>query len=126
MKKTIITITGLFMVILLSSSAYAATATTTAGGADVTLTSTHGTAPDLTYTPSPSTLMSVVTSTTAYTIASASSKTDLTTGIEYCLISGDSIVYMKTQATAATVTSAGSTAGTIAADFAAKGGAGGT
>ncbi len=123
MKQIIITIMSLFIIAFFSGSAYAADTTTTVGGADVTMTSTHGTAPDLVYTPSPSTLMSVVTSTIAYTIVAASSKTDDTTGVEYCLLSGNSIVYMKTQATTATVSSNGGTAGDLAdTDFGARGG----
>lgn len=123
MKRIITIITGLFMVMLLSGNVYAATADTSTGGADVTLTSTHTTAPDLTYTPSPSTVMSVVTSTSAYTIVAASAKTDTDTGIEYCLVSGSSVVYMDTQATEGDVTDAtGETAGDVPSGFGAKGG----
>ncbi len=109
------------MVVFLSNSAYAASGTT-AGGVAVTVTSTHSTAPDLTYTPSPSTRVDYVTSTTAYTIVTASSKTDADTGVQYCLVSANSIIFMRAQQSAGGIDSAGSTPGTEASNFTARGG----
>lgn len=125
MKKYTIIIMSLFMIILFSSSAYSLTADTSTGGATVTLESSSSSRADLTFTPSPSTVMSVITSATAHTVIGASSKTTTSTGVEYCLISGSAVVYQKVQATSNDVTDVTSgTAGTAPTGFAARGGTG--
>jgi hypothetical protein len=108
MRKITIAIISLFMVLSFTAMASAAESHNSTAGATVTITSSGGTTcpgPNFTFDPSPSTLMSVFTSATNFTIIAASSKTNTTTGIEYGLDSDTSVVYQKTQATAGHVTS---------------------
>ena len=124
MKKYTIIIMGLFLIMFFSGSAYALTADTSTGGDTVTLTSSSSSRANLIFTPSPNSLMSIVTSATAYTVVGASSKTTTSTGIEYCLVSGSAIVYQKPQATDNDVTDVtGFTAG-ASTGFSARGGTG--
>jgi len=108
MRKITIAIISLFMVLSFTAMASAdQNVTTDTPGATVKIKSSGDTTcpgPDLTFNPSPSTVMSVSTTATAFTIIAASSKTNTTTGIEYGLDSDTSVVYQKTQTTAGAVT----------------------
>ena len=110
MKKTTIAILSLFMTMSFATMALAATTVTTeTGGEDVAIANDTGpgAGPTLTFTPSPSTLMSITTDATNFTIIAASSKTTGGTsgnGIEYGIDSGEAAVYQMVQATAEKVT----------------------
>lgn len=113
MTKNIIISFGLFISLALGSAAWAGT---------VTIKDSNAGGGDLVFQSSPSTLMSEVTSGSAFTIVSASSKTTKANGIEYCLISGNGNIYQMKQAGDGAVTTAGTTAGALAATgFAVKG-----
>ena len=123
MKKMIIAILSLFMIMSFVTLASAATARTTSGGAAITLADS-GAGPGVTFNPSPSTVMSVATSATNFTIIGASSKTTEDNGIEYGVISGSNAMYQMTQANGGAVTATTSTApGSLpSADFKDKNG----
>ena len=100
MKKIIIAIMSLFMIMSFATMAAAgATAETSTGGADVVIGGTSDTGGALTYNPSPSTLMSVQSSATSFTVISASSKTTTDTGIEYGIKSSETDIFQMRQAT---------------------------
>ena len=100
MKKIIIAIMSLFMIMSFATMAAAGPAAeTTTGGADVVIGGTSDTGGALTYNPSPSTVMSVKSLATSFTIISASSKTTTTTGIEYGIKSSETDVFQMRQAT---------------------------
>ena len=125
MKKMIIAILSLFMIMSFVTLASAATVTATSasGGAAITLADS-GAGPGVTFNPSPSTVMSVATSATNFTIIGASSKTTEDNGIEYGVISGSNAMYQMTQANGGAVTDTTSTApGSLpSADFKDKNG----
>ena len=104
MRKITIAIISLFMVLSFTAMASAAESHNSTAGATVTIDSSNCPGPNLTFNPSPSTVMSVSTTATAFTIIAASSKTNKDTGIEYGLVSDTSVVYQKTQTTAGAVT----------------------
>jgi len=108
MRKITIAIISLFMILSLTAMASAAEWNNSTAGDTVTITSSGGTicpGPNFTFDPSPSTLMSVSTSATNFTIIATSSKITTSTGIEYGIDSDTSVVYQKTQATQGEVTS---------------------
>ena len=125
MRKITIAIISLFMVLSFTAMASAAESHNSTAGATVKINSSGGTTcpgPPLTFNPSPSTVMSVSTTATAFTIIAASSKTTTKdTGIEYGLVSGESAVYQRTQENPGEVTDA-PTAGTLPSDFKDKAG----
>lgn len=82
-KKNIAIIFGVFFCVGLSSTAFAAAVTQSGGTLTITTPTATCPGPDLVYTPSPSSLMSACSSSTAYTITAASSKTDTNNGMEY-------------------------------------------
>jgi len=108
------------LVIGLSFSAHAAAITTTTGGAEVTITDS-GSGPGLSFTPSGNTVMTVTADGDDYYIGSASAKTTTDNGLDYCVISGYSGYYQKTQAGDGAVATAG-TAGTAPEGWTAMGG----
>ena len=92
-------------------------------GGVLTIPGTSSPGPDLSFTPSPSSLISVSTGAMAFTITSASSKTTTDNGIEYRVLSNDPNIYQKSQATNNVVTAAGDTPGEQPSeDWAIKGG----
>lgn len=109
MKKKIFAIISLFMIMSFSTVVSAAEMNNDTGGT-LTVTSSGGTTcpgPDLTFNPSPSSLMSIFPSATNFTAIAASSKTTGGTGgngIEYAIDSGTSVIYQKVQAADSEVT----------------------
>jgi len=112
MKKIIIAILSLFMAMSFATFAVATAITTTAGGAAVAITNAGGPGggPTLSFTPSPSTVMSTFTSPTQFTITAASKKTTTANGIEYGIDSDTSVIYQKVQAADGAVTATTSAA----------------
>ena len=99
MNKLIITLTSLFIIMSFSTIASAAGVFTSASaGAAITFT-TSGAGPTLVFTPSPSTLISSITSATAFGITAASAKTDTTNGIEYGAVSTSNAMFQMQQKT---------------------------
>lgn len=98
MKKVIITIMGLFMIVMLSNNVYAGDVATTTAGADVVVPD-GGNGPGFTYVPSPGTIMDVVSIDTDFTIVSTSTKTTGGIGMIYALISASSAIYQINQTT---------------------------
>ena len=95
---------GAFLCVGLSSTAFAGASAWSAGVLTVNTTSSATCpGPAMTYTPSPSTLMSSFTSATAYTIASASSKTDTNNGMEYGILSTNEGYFQRAQTAAGVV-----------------------
>ena len=84
MKKIIITIMGLFMIVMFSNNVYAGDVDTTDAGVDVVVPDA-GNGPGLTYVPSPGTIMSVTSVDTDFTIVSTSTKTTGGIGMIYYL-----------------------------------------
>ncbi len=123
MKKTIIIMIGFLAIMCFTSSVYAAALTQTTGGTTVTVTpGTVADYPVLTFQPSPGIILEGVTSTIAYTIVSASNKSGAS-GIAYCLISADGIIYQDPINLAAAATGTGltmSAAGVKIASFSSK------
>lgn len=109
------------LVIGLSFSAHAAEITTTEGGAELQITDS-GSGPGLNFTPSGNTVMTVTADGDDYYIGAASSKTTTDNGLDYCMISGYSGYYQKTQASDGGVATGG-TAGTAPTGWTAMGGA---
>jgi len=123
MKKITIAIMSLFMIMSFSTIVSAAASADNNGtGGSLTVDGSVGAGPDLTFNPSPSTLVSVFTSATNYTLITASSKTTTSTGIEYGLDSDTSVVYQKVQATDSAVTAATSATALPGSDFKDKAG----
>ena len=96
MKKIIITIMGLFMIALVSNSAYAVTVATTTMGDTLQISDT-GNGPGFNFEPSPGTLMSIDSAVTLFTIVTTSAKTEAGVGMVYALISVDSTIYQGLQ-----------------------------
>lgn len=99
------------IVFSLPSVAVAANSAQTAAGGVVTITST-GSGPNLTYQPSPSVAVEIVTSSTAYTIGTYNSVTTTDNGIEYATTNSAS-GYAQRTLTATPLSDIGSTAGTL-------------
>lgn len=83
-----------FMMTLVSTAAYAASSSQTAAGGAVTFTTDTG----FSFTPSPSTLMNVITSTIAFAATSTSSKTTAEQGLIYGVVSTQSPIFQMPQA----------------------------
>lgn len=90
---------GMFFCVGLSSTASAITTSMADGVLTFTVTAGTCPGPNLTYTPSPSTLMSSTSIATAYTITAASSKTDTDNGMEYGILSTSEGYFQRKQAT---------------------------
>ena len=119
MNKLTVAFITLFMILSFTTMASAAGPFTSTGtGIAITFTSS-GAGPALEFTPSPSTLISGITTATTFTAVAASSKTTTENGIEYAVISTENAMYQKVQATTATVTPA---AATLDSDFLDKAG----
>ena len=83
----------LSMVALISTGAYAAASSQTAAGGAVTFT----TDTDFSFTPSPGTLMHIITTATAYALTATSSKTNTSQGIVYGAVSTQSPIFQTPQ-----------------------------
>ena len=103
MKKNVIAIICAIMLSFVSTMAFAGAITSASAGASVALTDS-GAGPGLTFTPSPSSFVSVFASDTAFTITSASAKTTTDNGIEYGILSSSNAMYQQVQAEDRTVT----------------------
>ena len=97
MKKIIITIMGLFMIVLLSNSAYAVETFTSTDPGDTVEVDDAGNGPGFNFKPSPGSLMSINSDETVFTIVSTSAKTEAGVGMVYSLISVDSTIYQGLQ-----------------------------
>lgn len=111
MKKIIITMMSLFMIMSFSTMAIAVESSQEKAGTPVLIGTAGVLGGVLSYSPSPSTLMSVFTSPIQFTATSASSKTtglstapNSPTGIEYGIDSDLTAVYQKIQAVTGSVT----------------------
>lgn len=98
MKKIMIAILGLFMIMSFATMVSAETQTGTTSSRSLTFAASNTPGPPITFTPSPSTLMSVTTSDVAFSITAASSKTTTDTGLEYGILSSSNAVYQMAQA----------------------------
>ena len=101
MKKNIIAIICAIMLSFVSTIAFAGTTTAqTKAGDPITVDGSTNTCagPNLSFTPSSSTLISATTSDTEYTVTSASSKTTKATGMEFGIDSSSNAMYQKQQA----------------------------
>jgi hypothetical protein len=103
MKKIIIALLSLFMIVSFTTMASAGGPLTNTAGATLSLPDS-GAGPGITFSPSPSTLLSAWTSATNFTLISASSKTTTDNGIEYGIDSDSNTIYQKIQATDSAVT----------------------
>lgn len=90
---------SLFTMMIFASTALAAGADDngTAGGDVLTITGGTTAGPALTFTPSPSTLITVFTAPTEFTATAASAKTTMANGIEYGIDSDTSDMYQMVQ-----------------------------
>ena len=114
MKKNIIIALGLLMTIAFTASSWAGV---------ITIDGSNAGGGNLDFSASPNTLMSEVTSATAFTIVTASSKTTMANGIEYCMVSVDGYIRQMKQAADGAVTDvSAATPGTYPANFVVKGG----
>ena len=94
MRKITIVIMGIFMIISFSTMASAETQTSASSGAAITFASATDAGPGITFTPSPSTIVSGSTAETTFTITSGSSKAG-ENGIEYGIVSTDAGIYQR-------------------------------
>ena len=107
MKKYIMVIIFALMLSFVSTMAFADAVTSGSVGAAITMTDAVG--PDLVFTPSPSTFISVWVADTTFTIVSHSGKTDSTNGIDYGILSTNNAMFQRQQtADASTATPASS------------------
>jgi len=120
MKKIIIAILGFFVIISFTTPVSADEATTGTIGAEITITAA-GTGPDMSFTPSPSTIISTFTSDTTYTITTGSTKAG-DNCIEYGIISTDNNMYQREVATSGSVAAATSATALPGSGWADKGG----
>ncbi len=105
MNKIVMALLSLCMIMAFNTTAFAYT---NAAGAAITIGDGAGSAPTLVFTPSPSSLMEVLTSATNFAGTAASSKTTggaNGNGIEYGILSTTSIMYQMVQADDGALTS---------------------
>jgi len=108
MKKMIIAIMTVFLIMSFTTMVSAEVQTSSSAGAGITFAASNTSGPSITYTPSPSSLVSAFTSATAFTITGGSGKTTTSNGIEYGVVSSENAMYQRVQATSNTVTAADS------------------
>lgn len=113
MRKITSVIIGLFMVISFSTIASAETQTSASSGAAVTFAASSATCPGptITYTPSPSTIISATTSDIAFAITSGSTKA-AANAIEFGILNTDPGMYQRTIADTSTYVPAPTTSAT--------------
>ncbi len=104
MKIFKIAIICVSMLTIFSTMAFASTSATTSGGAVVTITDSASAPPDLSFSPSPTTIMAWNTTGTSYAISGMSAKTDVTNGRMYGAVASSSAIYEHAVATVGTLT----------------------